>query len=166
MRRDGYDRYCAGDGGALKGSVFKGRRFGVRVTAEMCFPSIQQIAESLRLLMARHGLREVLLATNEQDAAELDRLRSLVPFRRWSPPTTLPPELIPLVELLLCREAEAFIGTFPSTFSTTILAQRDVRGANLDFVLLRRSRLLSEPFSAEVFVNLGQSKKYSQCIQE
>ena len=130
VRRDGYDRYCAGDGGALKGSVFKGRRFGVRVTAEMCFPSIQQIAESLRLLMARHGLREVLLATNEQDAAELDRLRSLVPFRRWSPPTTLPPELIPLVELLLCREAEAFIGTFPSTFSTTILAQRDVRGAN------------------------------------
>ena len=37
------------------------------------------------------------------------------------------PELVPSVELLLCARAAAFVGTWPSTFSATVVAQRDAR---------------------------------------
>ena len=58
-------------------------------------------------------------------------LHALVPFVRWRPPAEVlasTPELVPLVELLLCSRAAAFLGTLPSTFTASILVQRDLRG--------------------------------------
>ena len=128
VRRDGYDRYCSGAG--LQGQVFKGRRFGVHVTPEMCYPSMGEVAASLVLLLRRHGIGKVLLATNEVDQSQLRQLQAAVPYERWRPPASVPPEAVPVVEMLLCARAAAFVGTLPSTFTTTILVQRDLRGAS------------------------------------
>jgi len=38
------------------------------------------------------------------------------------------PEWVPHIELLLCVDAAAFTGTVTSTFSASVLAQRDVLG--------------------------------------
>lgn len=125
LRRDGYEHYCAGPGLRHYG----GRRFGVRVTEQMCFPSVEFVAAALRAQQRRHGLRRVLLATNTVDAQELAQLRALVDFERWTPPPPLQqmhPERIAVVELLMCAMAAAFVGTLPSTFSATILVQRDL----------------------------------------
>ena len=37
--------------------------------------------------------------------------------------------MFPCQELLLCARAAAFLGTWPSTFSATVVAQRDARAA-------------------------------------
>jgi hypothetical protein len=102
----------------------------VRVRREMCFPSVDEVAAAVRTAQARHGVRRLLLATNSRDAAELRELRTLVPFERWEPTARMrarAPELVPSVELLLCARAAAFVGTWPSTFSATVVAQRDAR---------------------------------------
>ena len=126
LRRDGYEHYCAGSGLRHYG----GMRYGVRVRREMCFPSVDEVAAAVRAAQARHGVQRVLLATNSRDAAELRRLRTLVPYERWEPTARMrarAPELVPSVELLLCARATAFVGTWPSTFSATVVAQRDGR---------------------------------------
>ena len=81
--------------------------------------------------MRRHRLQSVLLATNSFDEAELAQLHELVPFRRWQPDAAdrPPPEWLPAVELLLCARAAAFVGTLPSTWSASVLVQRDLLGA-------------------------------------
>lgn len=148
LRRDGYQGYCSGAGLGHYG----GRRYGVSVSAEMCYPSVQQAAAAIRQAIDRHsaglsaglprpasgGARSVLLATNSIDAAEIDELRlelargaREVALLRWAPPPALlreSPELVPAVEMLLCARAELFVGTLPSTFSATILVQRDALG--------------------------------------
>jgi len=125
LRRDGYDAYCAGAGGlGHYGRV----RYGVPVTPEACFPSIAQVAAALHAALRRHRLRSVLLATNSIDAAELQELHATVPFRRWhaGPTAASHPEWVPLVEMLLCARAAAFVGTLPSTWSASVLVQRDL----------------------------------------
>ncbi|KAL1523344.1 hypothetical protein AB1Y20_018289 [Prymnesium parvum] len=126
LRRDGYERYCHGASSGL--SHYKWRRFGVHVSAEACFPSVSSVAAAVRAALQRHGLRRVLLATNSQDADELAKLQALVPFSRWQPAemSRTHPEWIPSVELLLCARAKAFIGTLPSTWSASVLIQRDL----------------------------------------
>ena len=109
LRRDGYEHYCAGSGLRHYG----GMRYGVRVRREMCYPSVVDVAAAVRAAQARHGAWRVLLATNSRDAAELRRLRALVPYERWEPTSRMlarSPELVPAVELLLCSRATAFVG--------------------------------------------------------
>ena len=127
LRRDGYEHYCAGSGLRHYG----GRRYGVGVTRQMCFPSVGEVAAAIQRAQARHGARRVLLATNSRDELELRGLAALVPYERWVPPDELlatAPELLPTIELLMCARAAAFVGTWPSTFSATVVARRDVRG--------------------------------------
>jgi len=124
LRRDGYEYYCFGRGLGHYG----GRRFGVAVAEPMCFPSVALVGQTLRELLRRHALRHVLLATNSIDAAELRALHAEVPHVRWQPRSGIPPEWVPHVELLLCARAAAFVGTLPSTFSTSVVAQRDLLG--------------------------------------
>ena len=124
LRRDGYEHYCAGSGLRMYGGI----RFGVTVTEEMCYPSIATVVGALDLLLQRHGLRRVLLATNSVDAHELRALHADLPLKRWQPPAQLSsahPEWVPTVELLLCAMAAAFVGTLPSTFTASIVVQRD-----------------------------------------
>jgi len=127
LRRDGYEHYCAGSGLRHYG----GKRYGVAVTRQMCFPSVGEVAAAIQRAQARHGARRVLLATNSRDELELRALAALVPYERWAPPDELraaAPELLPAIELLMCARAAAFVGTWPSTFSATVVARRDVRG--------------------------------------
>ena len=126
LRRDGYEGYCAGSGLGYYG----GRRYGFAVAPEMCFPSVAAVAAALDGARRRHGARRVLLATNSRDANELAELRERVEYSRWTPPPTFgaTPELVPAVELLLCARAAAFVGTVSSTFTATVVAQRDLRG--------------------------------------
>ena len=124
FRRDGYEHYCAGSGLSHYGRL----RYGVQVSPEMCFPSVKQAAASLRVALQQHHLRWLLLATNSVDEAELAELNSLVPFKRWAPDSSILDEWVPVVELLLCARAAAFVGTLPSTFSATVLVQRDLLG--------------------------------------
>ena len=134
LRRDGYESYCAGSGL----DYFGRRRYGVRVTPAMCYPSVGRVVEALGAAAARHGLARVLLATNSVDEDELAQLRTSadpatarLDVRRWTPPPRISerhPEWVPAVELLLCARAAAFVGTLPSTFSATVLAQRDALG--------------------------------------
>ena len=127
LRRDGYELYCAGTGLRHYG----GRRFNVDVTRRMCFPSVADVATTVRALQRRHGIQQVLLATNSVDEDELAELQDAAPFVRWQPSAQLErerPEWVPAVELLLCAMAAAFVGTLPSTFTASILAQRDVLG--------------------------------------
>ena len=127
LRRDGYGLYCAGSGLAHYGR----RRFGVTVSAQMCFPSVAQVANALASLQRRHELDKVLLATNSIDPNELRELNEALPYVRWQPPLQLMrerPEWVASIELLLCAMATAFVGTLPSTFTTSILVQRDLLG--------------------------------------
>lgn len=124
LRRDGYEHYCAGGGLARYGR----RRFGVAITPSMCFPSITQAIEAIHTALRRHSLSRVLLATNSIDAVELATLHAAAAVVRWQPPPTMPPEWVPHIELILCAMADAFVGTLPSTYTATVLAQRDARG--------------------------------------
>ena len=139
LRRDGYEHYCAGSGLEF----FGGRRYGVQVSTEMCFPSVAAAAAAINAAAARHGLTappgarsqgpRVYLATNSVSEAELAELHAQLPggYARWSPDETLlaeQPEWVPTVELLICAGAAAFVGTLPSTFSASVLVQRDRLG--------------------------------------
>lgn len=107
------------------------------VNAGARLPAAEQVASTLSVALAEHGLSHLYLATNSIDDAELARLAELVPYRRYSPHSAPDgelarrPEWLPAVELLLCANAAAFVGTLPSTFSASALVQRD---------LLRRPR--------------------------
>ena len=124
LRRDGYEQYCIGSGLHF----FKSQRFGVHVTQNMCYPSIPTVAYSLNTMKQLHGLQHVLLATNSLDDEELESLQRKILYKRWHPPRGTPPEWVPIVDLLLCAMADAFVGTLPSTFTASIIAQRDLMG--------------------------------------
>ena len=109
----------------------------------MCFPSVAAAAAAINAAAARHGLTappgarsqgpRVYLATNSVSEAELAELHAQLPggYARWSPDETLlaeQPEWVPTVELLICAGAAAFVGTLPSTFSASVLVQRDRLG--------------------------------------
>jgi hypothetical protein len=96
----------------------------------------------------------VFLATNSRDEAELAQLQTLLPgLRRYKPtlsaaPTspaelgvdvsaaeggaggerTVPAEWVPMIEQLLCARANLFIGNAASTFSSTVVSERDRHG--------------------------------------
>ena len=126
LRRDGYEGYCAGSGLGYYG----GRRYGFAVAPEMCFSSVAAVAAALDGARAATGARRVLLATNSRDANELAELRERVETRagRRRQRSARRLELVPAVELLLCARAAAFVGTVSSTFTATVVAQRDLRG--------------------------------------
>ena len=63
-----YEHYCASAG-------HRGRRYGLAVTAEMCYPSVPAVGAALREMLRRNGLRRLLISTNSRDAAELDAIR-------------------------------------------------------------------------------------------
>ena len=125
LRRDGYELFCFGRG--LQ--YYKGKRFGYQVTDDMCFPSIAQVAAFANRAMSRHGVEAILLATNSRNSQELAELRQAlaVPFHRASEMFTGQPEHLPLVEQLLCAQAVFFIGNVASTFTATVVHERDLR---------------------------------------
>jgi hypothetical protein len=94
----------------------------------MCFPTVGQVATTLRLELHRRRLHRVLIATNSVDGMELAELRALLPYSRWQPDSSVAAEWIPVVELILCARAAAFVGTLPSTFSASVIGQRDLLG--------------------------------------
>ena len=99
LRRDGYEHYCSSATSGL--AHYSRRRFGVHVSAEACFPSVEQVAATLRASLVRHGLQRVLLATNSINATELAQLQALVPFQRWEPGLLgAHTRMGPLIELL------------------------------------------------------------------
>ena len=73
LRRDGYEQYCSSSSGLAH---YRGVRFGVRVTPEACFPSVERVAAALQAALRRNGLRRVLLATNSVNEMELKQVRA------------------------------------------------------------------------------------------
>lgn len=134
LRRDGYEFFCFGRG--LQ--YYKGKRFGYQVTGDMCFPSIAQAAAFANRAAARHGVTALLVATNSRDPQELAELeRALaLPFRRAPELFAGAPEHLSMVEQLLCAQATFFMGNVASTFTATVVHERDVRGSARDTLYL------------------------------
>jgi hypothetical protein len=91
----------------------------------------------------------IFLATNSRDTKELARLEKLLPgLRRYKPKLLAPPaspselgaeamagggagvpaEWVPMIEQLVCAKANFFIGNAASTFSSTVVSERDRHG--------------------------------------
>ena len=110
----------------------------------------------LSQLCREYGINDVYLATDSQDPSDIARVEALIyggangPVIVHTFPQTLthtsledrvhlgsnppflrvPSKLVAMVEMWLCTEAAVFVGTWPSTFSALIVAQRVVHYAH------------------------------------
>ena len=133
LRRDGYALFCSG-----RGLLYYNRsRFGYTVTDDMCSPSTRDVADTIDRLLHRHGLHDVFVATNSPSSPEMALLRTTLPIRTFTPPVSAEapggsilfarPERLPVLEQLIAARAAVFAGNLVSTFTATIVVERDRR---------------------------------------
>ena len=133
LRRDGYALFCSG-----RGLLYYNRsRFGYTVTDDMCSPSTGDVADTIDRLLRRHGLHDVFVATNSPSSPEMALLRTTLPIRTFTPPVSAEapggsllfarPERLPVLEQLIAARAAVFAGNLVSTFTATVVVERDRR---------------------------------------
>ena len=115
--------------------------WGWNMSMPTCYPPVEEVSAQILAAMARWRVGKVYLAS-DSPRPELfeDALRAQgVPLSTYADagPAMVPAEHVLLVDQLMCAAAPYFLGNAPSTVTSTIVHEREVR---------RRSRSTTDFF--------------------